>query len=1085
MGDDKLSVNSNNRSTTARSSARKKSDATSRNSSRRKGIESKAAQSKSERSFGVVSEEGYELKSEILALVLITVAIYFFLCNFGICGVIGSALSQVMFGMFGALAYLMPPIISFAAVFYISNEGSTLAVRKILAGLGLVFDIGISFELSTGRTLEPSYDIARIFETAVENKNGGGVIFGSVAYFLRHSISIVGTILLLLVLAAICIVILSQRSLISELKKGGIILGERAREDAIYYKNQALERCSRIEEKRKQLEHQKRMMSQLKEDEVLLRLNRKAHGIGDINLKISDDIDENIEEVSFEKALQISGNDDLFIPDGKSACDDIHEIILNEGEEYLPLKEESNGQEKIMLDGPRIHGYMDDSSDFFDQETRNNDGFKEGSYDNFYEEPNESQDEIIPSKDVNKNEDDYEKMRNVLLDEVKKTNLRGTSCFENTPSDYNGNLSKTDDEEFDDSYLEEEYDIPEISEDIDSDYDDYYDKIQDVDEDMVEITDDFTSKKPVARLAKNDEAEELPDIPIHAGGKTIMKDQGNGFSDEGYAIHSQDHISASSEKQKISSLAKAPSYMPGEISYNNGTKIANNNDTKVVQSPAKSLDERPQPKRPRKYIFPPLNLLKQGDKNANTDSAKDLKETALKLEKTLKTFGVNVTVTDISQGPAVTRYELQPEVGVKVSKIVNLSDDIKLNLAATDIRIEAPIPGKPAVGIEVPNKETVTVTLRELLESKEFKESKAGLSFAVGKDIGGKTIVTDIAKMPHVLIAGATGSGKSVCINTMILSLIYKTSPEDVKMIMIDPKVVELSVYNGIPHLLIPVVTDPKKAAAALNWAVAEMTKRYKLFADAEVRDLKGYNEYVMANASENENLEKLPKIVVIVDELADLMMVSANEVEDAICRLAQLARAAGIHLVIATQRPSVDVITGLIKANMPSRIAFAVSSGTDSRTILDMNGAEKLLGKGDMLFYPQSMSKPIRIQGAFVSDSEIQKITDFVKKNSDDNYDASIQEQMQSIEGGCGSIFGKNNDRDEYFREAGNFIIEKEKASIGTLQRVFKIGFNRAARIMDQLCDAGVVGDGEGTKPRKILMNRQQFDQFCKDQGL
>ena len=407
-----------------------------------------------------------------------------------------------------------------------------------------------------------------------------------------------------------------------------------------------------------------------------------------------------------------------------------------------------------------------------------------------------------------------------------------------------------------------------------------------------------------------------------------------------------------------------------------------------------------------------------------------------------------------------------------------------MNLAATDIRIEAPIPGKVAVGIEVPNKENITVTLRELLESQAYQTSTAALTFAVGKDIAGETILTDLAKMPHLLIAGSTGSGKSVCINTMILSLLYKSRPEDVKLLMIDPKVVELNVYNSIPHLLIPVVTDPKKAAAALGWAVAEMTRRYKKFADAEVRDLSGYNKFVELHRGE-EGYEKLPQIVLIVDELADLMMVSKNEVETAICRLAQLARAAGIHLIIATQRPSVDVITGLIKANMPSRIAFAVSSGTDSRTILDMNGAEKLLGKGDMLFFPQSYSKPIRVQGAFVSDKEIQDITDFLKKQETNSYQEDVQEAIATMEGiaGIGTAGMETNeeapDRDEYFEDAGRFIIGKEKASIGNLQRIFKIGFNRAARIMDQLCEAGVVGEEEGTKPRKILMTMDQFEDY------
>ena len=497
--------------------------------------------------------------------------------------------------------------------------------------------------------------------------------------------------------------------------------------------------------------------------------------------------------------------------------------------------------------------------------------------------------------------------------------------------------------------------------------------------------------------------------------------------------------------------------------------------------------QMPKERIPKKYIFPPISKLTKGKGNAGGDSARELKETAMRLQQTLQTFGVRVTITDISQGPSVTRFEMQPEQGVKVSKIVGLTDDIKLNLAATDIRIEAPIPGKAAVGIEVPNKENMMVALRDLLESKEFKEFPSNLAFAVGKDIGGKVVVADIAKMPHMLIAGATGSGKSVCINTLIMSILYKAHPDDVKLIMVDPKVVELSVYNGIPHLLIPVVTDPKKASAALQWGVAEMTDRYQKFADFNVRDLKGYNKKVeaMKEKGDPQSPAKLPQIVIIVDELADLMMVCPGEVEESICRLAQLARAAGIHLIIATQRPSVDVITGLIKANMPSRVAFSVSSGVDSRTILDMNGAEKLLGKGDMLFYPQGYSKPARVQGAFVSDKEVSDVVEFLKNQTLGNiYDTDIQEKISTYGSSSAGAAGgaEGSERDQYFVEAAKFIIEKDKASIGMLQRVFKIGFNRAARIMDQLCEAGVVGEEEGTKPRKVLMSEEQFEQYIEE---
>ena len=484
------------------------------------------------------------------------------------------------------------------------------------------------------------------------------------------------------------------------------------------------------------------------------------------------------------------------------------------------------------------------------------------------------------------------------------------------------------------------------------------------------------------------------------------------------------------------------------------------------------------------YQFPPISLLKAASGGRKGNKESDLKETADKLQQTLHNFGVNVTITDVSCGPSVTRYEMQPEQGVKVSKIVGLADDIKLNLAAADIRIEAPIPGKAAVGIEVPNKENTPVTLRELIESNEFKKCNSRIAFSAGRDIAGQIVISDIAKMPHLLIAGTTGSGKSVCINTIIMSILYRAKPSEVKMILIDPKVVELSIYNGIPHLLIPVVTDPKKAAGAINWAVKEMTDRYNKFADAGVRDMAGYNAK-FAN-------DKMPQIVLVVDELADLMMVASKEVEQSICRLAQLARAAGIHLIIATQRPSVDVITGLIKANMPSRIAFAVSSGVDSRTILDMQGAEKLLGKGDMLYYPQGYTKPLRVQGAFVSDEEVTKVVEFIKtKNGLVEHDESITEYVAQAGSQAGSSSGgsvaisdeaPDDSLDSFFEAAGRLIIEQQKGSIGMLQRRFKIGFNRAARIMDQLTEAGVVGPEEGTKPRRVLMNIEQFENMFKE---
>ena len=478
------------------------------------------------------------------------------------------------------------------------------------------------------------------------------------------------------------------------------------------------------------------------------------------------------------------------------------------------------------------------------------------------------------------------------------------------------------------------------------------------------------------------------------------------------------------------------------------------------------------------YEYPPVELLSKG-KKASRGSAKMLADTAAKLQKTLYSFGVSAKVENVSVGPTITRYELKPAEGTRVSKIANLADDIALNLAAETIRIEAPIPGKQAVGIEVPNKEKEAVHLREVIESSEFENNKSKLSVALGKDVAGKTIIADIGKMPHVLIAGSTGSGKSVCINSIITSIIYNAKPSEVKLVMVDPKVVELSVYNGIPHLLIPVVTDPKKAAGALAWAVQEMDDRYNKFAQKGVRDLKGYNKAI---EKENENA-KLPQIVIIIDELADLMMVAAKEVEEAICRLAQKARAAGMHLVIATQRPSVDVITGLIKANVPSRIAFAVSSQVDSRTILDSTGAEKLLGKGDMLFYPVGASKPLRVQGAFVSDEEVEKIVDFIKMNAGEvNYSEDI---IESIEKGNKSdkelleSEACEDDSDPFLQEAIETVIETGQASTSFIQRKFKVGYARAGRIIDQMEERGIISGYQGSKPREVLMSKEKWEEL------
>ncbi len=483
-----------------------------------------------------------------------------------------------------------------------------------------------------------------------------------------------------------------------------------------------------------------------------------------------------------------------------------------------------------------------------------------------------------------------------------------------------------------------------------------------------------------------------------------------------------------------------------------------------------------------KYVFPPMDLLKKSEIVTNgKNSVSEMEQAANTLVETLKSFGVQTKIVDIHRGPTVTRYELQPSAGVKISKITSLADDIALNLAAAGVRIEAPIPGKAAVGIEIPNNSKDMVSLREMLESEEFANSKSKLSFAVGKDIAGKVIIGDIAKMPHVIIAGATGSGKSVCTNSIIMSILYKASPEQVKLVLIDPKIVEFKVYDGIPHLLIPVVTDPRKAAGALNWAVQEMLKRYKIFADNNVRDLMGYNEI----ASEKDGLEPLPQIVIAIDELADLMMAASNDVEDAICRLAQMARAAGMHLIIATQRPTVDIITGLIKANIPSRIALSVMSQTDSRTILDTGGADKLLGQGDMLYFPSGIPKPIRVQGCFCSTKEIESVVNYIKSSTTEvDYNNEVIDEIEkNVPLLKGDKKSNNNEEttspetdDDIIEKAIDMIVETGQASTSSLQRKFKLGYSRAARIVDELENMGIVGPPEGSKPRKVIITKMQW---------
>ncbi len=836
---------------------------------------------KKERMEQMAKEEAF--RTEVILWVIVAIALLLFVSNLGFGGIVGQAVSGVLFGVFGLIAYVLPILILVVSFFAVSNKGNFHASVKIAAGV--VFVAFFCLFLSLAGSGREYYEPMKAYTYSATERAGGGIVGGALAYVMVKAFGVIGSYIIDFIVLIICLVLITERSALKGMQKGGQKVYESAKESNERYKEY---REYKNEERRKR------------------RMDHKVSGVS-IDTKISDQKESGVG--TSDEIGELHANPNVDLPEISQES----KVRLSSGEDTLFEPQKASVQ-------PLISG------------------------------------EITASEPV--------------------------------------------------------------------------------------ISGDYMHENPVAEPESADPkpgkqtSEEVPTVAEHTKRK------------------------ARTSKEEIQK------------------EIA---DVVQEMAPAAAQPEK-------KYVFPPVDLLKAGSgkKSANTES--QLRETANKLQQTLKTFGVNVTVTNISCGPAVTRYEIQPEMGVKVSKIVGLADDIKLNLAAADIRIEAPIPGKAAVGIEVPNKENVTVAFRDLIESKEFKESKSKISFAVGKDIAGKTKVTDIAKMPHLLIAGATGSGKSVCINTIIMSILYKADPSEVKLLMIDPKVVELSVYNGIPHLMIPVVTDPKKASGALHWAVAEMTDRYEKFAQANVREINGYNTKVdsIEVPEGQERPQKMPQIVIIVDELADLMMVASNDVEEAICRLAQLARAAGIHLVIATQRPSVNVITGLIKANMPSRIAFAVTSGVDSRTILDMNGAEKLLGKGDMLFNPQGAPKPIRVQGAFVSDEEVSEVVEYIKEhNGDAQYNDSVQQKMESLQSsGSNSVSISDSDaaddgRDAYFVDAATIIVDKEKASIGMLQRYLKVGFNRAARIMDQLEEAGIVGPEEGTKPRTVLMNKEQFEAY------
>ena len=1032
------------------------------------------------------------MQSEAVILGTFAVCVFLFLSNFHICGMLGDMFSSMLLGVFGSIGYVAPVLLFLGTIFYASNKGNIRAVYKMLAVEVLLIVLCGLAQLIFGGGYQEGQTFKEIYETAGESGMGGGVIGGALVLALHKTVGATGSYILLLVFMILCLVCITERSFVMAVKKGSGKAYQYARED---------------HERRKEIRQEK------KEEERLLREEQRVQGVNlhstdlsagrperftpDMAMPVTEEdlarfsADRRPEEkmetaVEREEKARAAARRDreerraaLGIPPQPEPspvqeekeetrpdpADVFRGNITMAGKE--PEKETVPFDEDLSLSRPRRDEdvFLSRSSrDFEDMDV-----FPEGGRPSMEQTAAQAASEAIPEAETFT--ESWEEPGETMAKPGKT---------KNAPA-----------EPEDDGYwLDEDYDGNGNLQNAEKDQTGELESLAELDTEPYAVTEDYW--EPVSVQPPHDAKEEPEPAPVFPEAEGIQA----GRVLSGAETENTGEIpvlqKAEEKKQIVTAAGKVIETDAEEIIRQKAEKRRREAEAAKAAEERQAADAavrqeiQKKEEKPRKpYVAPPLELLKKGPGAASGQSEKEFKETAIKLQQTLRNFGVGVTVTNISCGPTVTRYELHPEQGVKVSKIQSLADDIKLNLAATDIRIEAPIPGKAAVGIEVPNKVNSIVYLRELLESPEIRQHPSSLAFAVGKDIGGQPVVADLAKMPHLLIAGQTGSGKSVGINTMIMSLIYRSSPEDVKLIMIDPKVVELSVYNGIPHLLIPVVTDPKKAAGALNWAVAEMMDRYQKFAQSNVRDLKGYNARVKSlmeagDVPADQIPAKLPQLVIIIDELADLMMVASSEVEDSICRLAQLARAAGIHLVIATQRPSVNVITGVIKANVPSRIAFSVASGVDSRTILDMNGAEKLLGNGDMLFYPSGYPKPLRVQGAFVSDQEVSQVTDYIKEqNEDTGYDRSVEQKMNQG-GGAGGASG-GSDRDTLFFDAGRFIIEKDKASIGMLQRMFKIGFNRAARIMDQLAEAGVVGEEEGTKPRKILMSMEEFDAFTE----
>ena len=968
---------------------------------------------------------------EIYLFVYLAVSVFMLCSNFGICGSVGNVISGFFFGLFGWAQYLLPFYLFFAAAFLLSNGPKKSLIRRLI--WIAVFLMVISFIAQLIHGTE-NVTAKSLYMDGYTDHKGGGFLFGGILALFYAMIGKVGVIILTILLMIVAVIMITGISVIDVVKK--------------------LFTVSYREEE--ELDDDWEEPDEPDYETPAMRRKRSGREL-QMDLTVLPEEAGSVDKSSGKRSRRAASKKEaLPAPVPEEEMTELRPDPYNDTVEQLKENARLRVRANQSAQGRDVSGQEKDTSG------QRNAAMVPVSEDRGLSIPNARSFQQTAAG-------------------MTAAGITGTSGYEDKGSSgagmagtgtsgASGMRSSEGPRDFFDLKPARESYYDEVGGDFDALY-----------------GQEESTQEPGRSTYETDTGSGIEiqnETEDETGFNAVHRTEDPGVN--GSAVEDDAYIPAASEKTQA---AVKP-----------GGKVNHQDTVQATQEIAQQLQAKPEQPKRKPYRIPPVNLLNPV-RRSGRKSDTDIRETAMKLKSTMESFGVNVTITDYSRGPAVTRYEMAPEQGVKVSKILSLQDDIKLNLAAADIRIEAPIPGKSAIGIEVPNAENEMVYFRELIDSDNFKTAKSKIAFAIGKDIGGQIVVGDIAKMPHLLIAGATGSGKSVCVNTIIMSILYKAKPEEVRFIMVDPKQVELTAYNGIPHMLIPVVTDSKKAAGALNWVVQEMERRYKLFANYNVRNLEGFNKKFAEEVEKNHldpnelgpnpidpqnpDFRFMPQIVVIVDELADLMMVAKAEVEESIVRLSQLARAAGIHLIIATQRPSVDVITGLIKANVPSRIAFSVSSGTDSRTILDMVGAEKLLGKGDMLYFPTGVPKPLRVQGAFVSDEEVVAVTDYIKKQcGDTEYDETVTQSIDAGISAGGASGGDSGDGeaeryDEYFEEAGRLIIEKDKASIGYLQRAFRIGFNRAARIMDQLAEAGVVGPEEGTKPRKVLMTMDQFEEF------